>query len=55
MARVSQLSPVLGEGGRPDGEADMRMGCGGKKKGMERKRKLTEMSVGQSGLRSWWR
>jgi hypothetical protein len=34
-ARVSQLSPVLGDGRKQDGEADMKMGCGGKKKGLE--------------------
>jgi hypothetical protein len=53
MARVSQLSPVLGDARRQDGEADMRMGCGGKRKGMEGERKLTGMTAGQSGLRDW--
>jgi len=35
MARVSQLLSALGDGGRQDGEADMRVRCGGKREGME--------------------
>jgi len=34
-ARVSQLPPVLGDAGKPGDEADMRMGCGEGKGGME--------------------
>jgi hypothetical protein len=29
--RVSQLSPALGDGGKPGDEADMRMGCCGRR------------------------
>jgi hypothetical protein len=53
MARVSQLLPVLGDARRQDGEAGMRMGCGGKKNRMKGERKLTGMTAGQSGLRDW--
>jgi len=40
MARVSQLLPVLGDGGKQDDEADMRMGCSAEMEGMERERWL---------------
>jgi len=49
--RVSQLLPVLGDGGSQDVEADMRMGCGGDKEGW-REEEHKRMSVGESGLRS---
>jgi len=35
MARVSQLLPVLGDGGKQDDEAYKGMGCGEGKDGME--------------------
>ncbi len=33
--RVSQLPPVLGDGGKQDDDADMRVGCGKEKEGVE--------------------
>jgi hypothetical protein len=45
MVRVSQLPPVPGDGGKQGDEADMRMGCGGEKEGMDGERKDMRMSV----------
>jgi hypothetical protein len=40
--RVSQLLPVLGDGGKQDDEADIRMGCGGEKEGWRERGSIGE-------------